>query len=170
MTSMSMDRSGLRRIIASYPSYESAQAAVDQLSDRKFPVEHVSIVGSDLQLVEHVTGRLTVARAALAGSASGAWFGLLIGLVFWIVTPWTIEPLLAGIVLGTVFGALLGAVAHGATGGRRDFTSLRTLAASRYDVMADEAHADEALRILGRQESDTGSTASVDARPSDEPR
>ncbi len=89
--------------------------------------------------------------------------------MFWIVTPWTIEPLLAGIVLGAVFGALLGAVAHAATGGRRDFTSLRTLTASRYDVMADEAHADEALRILGRQGSDTGSTASVDARLRDEP-
>ena len=92
-SSMSMDRSRLRRLVASYSTYESAQEAVDRLSDHKFPVEHVSIVGSDLQLVEHVIGRLTVARAALAGAASGVWFGLLIGLVFWIVTPWTVAPL-----------------------------------------------------------------------------
>jgi hypothetical protein len=32
-------------------------------------------VGSDLRLVERVTGRLTKARAADAGAISGAWAG-----------------------------------------------------------------------------------------------
>jgi hypothetical protein len=62
--------------VASYPSYGEAQAAVDRLSDERFPVENLDIVGSGLRLVERVTGRLTNARAAAAGAASGAWFGL----------------------------------------------------------------------------------------------
>src|SRR5262245_21241584 len=64
--------------VASYASYEQAQQAVDRLSDERFPVENLEIVGSGLRTVERVTGRLTNARAAAAGAASGAWFGLFI--------------------------------------------------------------------------------------------
>src|SRR2546430_15610483 len=68
--------------IATYADYEAAQRAIDYLSDNDFPVQWTSIVGTDLRLVERVTGRLTTVRAALAGAASGAWFGLFIGLLF----------------------------------------------------------------------------------------
>src|SRR5438094_8182838 len=76
--------------VTSYADYAAAQRAVDRLSDDGFPVEHLDIIGSDLRLVERVTGRLTKARAAAAGAASGAWFGLLIGLLLSIFTtgPW----------------------------------------------------------------------------------
>src|SRR5262249_32542106 len=40
--------------VASYSSYEEAQAAVDRLSDEKFPVQNLDIVGSGLRLVERV--------------------------------------------------------------------------------------------------------------------
>ena len=42
----------------------------------------VSTVGEDVRLVERVLGRWTIARAAGTGALSGAWFGLLIGLLF----------------------------------------------------------------------------------------
>ncbi|HEY3436197.1 MAG TPA: general stress protein, partial [Actinotalea sp.] len=67
--------------IASYPTYLEAQKAVDHLSDKAFPVQHVTIVGTDLRMVERVTGRLTYSRVALAGLASGAWFGLFVGVL-----------------------------------------------------------------------------------------
>ncbi|MFB9451983.1 general stress protein, partial [Dactylosporangium vinaceum] len=67
--------------VASYDDYASAQRAVDFLSDNNFPVDRVRIVGSDLRLVEQVHGRLTTGRAALAGAGTGAWFGLLIGIL-----------------------------------------------------------------------------------------
>ena len=57
-----------RQSVASYATYPEAQQAVDFLSDSGFPVEHTDVVGSDLRLVEHVTGRLTNARAAMAGA------------------------------------------------------------------------------------------------------
>src|ERR1700744_515841 len=65
--------------VARFDDYETAQRAVDRLSDDGFPVETLDIVGSDLRLVERVTGRLTKARAAGAGAVSGAWLGLLFG-------------------------------------------------------------------------------------------
>ncbi|MFC7512205.1 general stress protein [Streptomyces thermocarboxydus] len=70
-----------RPVVGSYPTYEGAQRAVDFLSDNGFPVERTAIIGSDLRMVETVLGRLTRGRAALAGAGSGAWFGLLIGLL-----------------------------------------------------------------------------------------
>ena len=50
--------------VASFGSYEEAQKAVDQLSDDGFAVENLDIVGSDLRLVERVTGRMTKRREA----------------------------------------------------------------------------------------------------------
>jgi hypothetical protein len=41
-----------RRVVASFPEYAQAQRAVDYLSDEKFPVERIAIVGEGLRLVE----------------------------------------------------------------------------------------------------------------------
>jgi hypothetical protein len=137
--------------VATYPEYASAQRAVDYLSDNKFPVERTAIVGTELRLVENVLGRLTTARAALAGAASGAWFGLFIGLLFGIFSnsSW-LAVLVVCIVIGAVWGAIFGAIAHAMTGGRRDFTSRSSLQASQYAVAVDAEVADEARQLLTR--------------------
>ena len=140
--------------VASYTSYESAQTAVDRLSDDGFPVEHLDIVGSDLRLVERVTGRLTKGRAATAGMASGAWFGLMIGLVIGLFTTganW-LGVVLGGIVIGAIWGGVFGYAGHAATRGRRDFSSTKTLVAMKYDVIARNGQAEAAkdgLRTAG---------------------
>ena len=77
--SVSMPLGGVQ--VGSYDGYEQAQAAVDYLSDEKFPVENVTIIGSDLRMIEKVTGRLTQGRAIAAGAAGGAWWGLFVGLL-----------------------------------------------------------------------------------------
>jgi hypothetical protein len=138
-------------VIASFDDYEQAQAAVDSLSDREFPVEHVQIVGHDLRLVESVTGRLTRTRAALAGAASGAWFGALFGLLVGLFAdgPVWLGLILGGILIGAAWGAVIGLIAYAATGGRRDFTSLTAIVADRYDVVADAEHAQRARELLG---------------------
>ena len=66
-----------RPVLVSFSEYSQAQAAVDKLSDNKFPVQHVAIVGVDLTLVESVLGRTSWGRAALNGMATFAWFGVL---------------------------------------------------------------------------------------------
>jgi hypothetical protein len=149
--SVSMPLGGVQ--VGSYDSYEQAQAAVDYLSDEKFAVENVTIIGSDLRMVEKVLGRLTWGRAIGAGAASGAWWGLFVGLLLGIFasdrSSW-IGSLLTGLVIGLVFGALFGAMGYAATRGRRDFTSTSQIVAGRYDVMCNPAHAEEARAMLAR--------------------
>jgi hypothetical protein len=137
--------------VGTYEQYVAAQRAVDYLSDNGFPVERTAIVGTDLRLVEKVLGRMTVGRSGLAGAASGAWFGLFIGLLFGLfsVTNWFVA-VIAGVLIGAVWGAIFGAIAHAMTGGRRDFTSLRTLEAAQYAVVVDAEIADEARHQLVR--------------------
>jgi hypothetical protein len=57
--------------VARFDDYETVQRAVDRLSDDGFPVGKLDIVGSDLRLVERVTGRMTRARAARARAMLG---------------------------------------------------------------------------------------------------
>jgi hypothetical protein len=149
--SVSMPLGGVQ--VGSYDSYEQAQAAVDYLSDEKFPVENVTIIGTDLRMIEKVTGRLTWGRAIGAGAAGGAWWGLFVGLLLGIFSSsgssW-IGSVVSGLLIGLVFGAVFGAISYGATQGRRDFTSTNKIVASRYDVMCAPAHAEEARAQLAR--------------------
>src|SRR5438132_2650839 len=113
--------------VARFDDYGSAQRAVDQLSDDGFPVEQLDIVGSDLQLVERVTGRLTKWRAAAAGALSGMWAGPLIGILFGLFTTghaW-LAMVAAGICLGVSGGAVFGFAGHLATPRRAGFRVLR---------------------------------------------
>ena len=142
-----------RYSLGSYPRYEQAQAVVDHLSDRGFPVEHLSIVGADLHLVERVTGRMTRGKAALAGAMSTAWLGLLFGLFVGLFAESGTALLglaLYGLVFGAIFGAALGFAAHAATGGRRDFSSTAGLAATRYEVLVEQSRAQEAERLVAQ--------------------
>ncbi|HEX6873517.1 MAG TPA: general stress protein [Micromonosporaceae bacterium] len=137
--------------VATYDTYAAAQRAVDFLSDNQFPVEHVSIVGTDLRLVERVLGRITVARATGAGALSGAWFGLFIGLLLSIFanSGW-LGVLLTAVLIGAAWGAIFGAVAHAMTRGRRDFASTSRLEAAQYAVNVAVEHADAARTLLTR--------------------
>jgi hypothetical protein len=138
------------KVVASYSDYETAQSAVDRLSDASFPVENVEIVGRELRFVERVTGRVTNLRAAAAGAGSGAWFGLFIGLLVGLFTtgPAWLGLMLGGLVIGAVAGGFFGFVAQWATHGRRDFASIRGLAAGQYDVMVANGQAERAGTLL----------------------
>lgn len=137
--------------VATYDDYADAQRAVDFLADNRFPVDRVTIIGLDLRLEERVVGRLTVARAALAGAGTGAWFGLLIGLLLGLFTSegwlWVV---LTGVVAGALWGAIFGAIAHALTGGRRDFASVSAIRADRYAVLVEPEYADQAVDLLAR--------------------
>jgi hypothetical protein len=137
--------------VGRYQDYASAQRAVDYLSDNGFPVETVSIIGTDLRLVERVLGRLTVMRATGLGALSGAWFGLFVGLLLGIFanSSW-LATILIAVLIGAAWGAVFGAINHAMTGGRRDFTSTSSIQASEYAVCAATDHADEARALLAR--------------------
>jgi hypothetical protein len=142
-----------RVVVASYDTYQDAEAAVDYLADNDFPVEQVAIVGQGVKLVEQVTGRVGYLDAALRAGFGGAVAGALIGWLFGVFN-WS-DPVVAagwlaldGLWFGFVVGALMGLLAHALTHGRRDFTSVGRLAADRFDLVVDAAVADEARRLL----------------------
>jgi hypothetical protein len=143
---------GHPQTLATFTRYEDAQSAVDLLSDEGFPVESVSIVGHDIRTVENVAGRLTTGKAAVRGAAGGAWFGLLLGLLFSIFAPGVafIGVLLIALGAGALWGALWGAVGHAATRGRRDFASVKTMEAGRYEVLVRGELSARAHQVLAQ--------------------
>jgi hypothetical protein len=148
----SMDPRPTGLTIGTYETYREAQRAVDYLSDEKFPVEHTTIVGNNLRQVEKITGRLTWGRAITAGLASGAWFGLFVGILLGIFAPdggW-LAALLTGLVLGGLFGMAFGALGYGQLRGARDFTSRTSVVATTYDVLCDFKYAEEARNHLAK--------------------
>lgn len=137
--------------IAAYATYAAAQRAVDHLSDEHFPVENITVVGEDLQMVERVTGRLTYPRAAAAGALSGAWFGLFIGLLLYAFGgQGNIGFVVAAVLLGIAFGVLSGVISFSLTGGRRDFTSFSQMVARRYVVLCRGGDSGRAYWLLQR--------------------
>ena len=147
-----------------FEDYPSVQHAVDHLADHGFPVERVAIVGRDLRYVEQVTGRMTVGTAAMLAALHGAVIGSLFALGFGLIFTYNPNPVLPllvlyGFVAGAVLGALFGALSHAAGSGRRDFASVPSVVADRYDLLVDADLADRAAALL----PDLGPTA--DTRP-----
>lgn len=139
-------------VVATFATYAQAQAAVDTLSDRKFPVQSLSIVGTDLRLVETVLGRMSWGRAVLSGLAAGAWFGLFVGLLLGLFASTTrgwAGLMLWGMVYGALFGVVFSVVTYAFSRGRRDFVSSQSLVAGSYAVLATPENAAEARALLG---------------------
>jgi len=134
-----------------YDKYDQAQKAVDYLSDQEFPVENCMIVGTDLKQVERVTGRLTTGRIALGGVLSGLWLGLFIGLIFAIFTDeGALSVILSTALFGAVFGLIWALIGYAATRGRRDFTSVSQVVATRYEVLVEHKHAQKGRELLAQ--------------------
>ena len=126
--------------LAVYDKYEDAQKAVDFLSDNEFPVQNCMIVGTELKQVERITGRLTNGRVATAGALSGLWLGLFVGVIFSFFGKENSSGLaiiLSTALLGAAFGSIWGLVGYLATRGQRDFSSVRVVVATRYEVLVE---------------------------------
>jgi hypothetical protein len=139
--------------VASYSTYAEAETAVNRLAAGGLPVEGVTIVAGELKFIEQVTGRRGHAAAALDGALTGGATGALVGFVlgvFTAVAPLSTALTLAfwGLVLGAIVGALIGLLGPGLWGRRRRFSSVSTLDARRYDVMAPPEVAAQARRLL----------------------
>ena len=136
--------------LAVYDTYDEAQRAVDHLSDNEFPVENLMIVGTDLKRIERVTGRLSWGRVALAGAITGLWFGVFVGLVFalWVEDGGVVGILLSTALFGALFGVVWALTGYAATRGRRDFSSVTAVVATRYEVLVEHKHREAARTIL----------------------
>ena len=135
--------------LAVYDDYAAAQRTVDHLADEKFPVEQCMIVGTDLKRVEKITGRLTGGRVALGGALSGAWLGLFVGILFTLFTEGgLLSTLVSTVLFGVVFGVAWALAGYAATRGRRDFSSVTQVVATRYEVLVEHKVAADARELL----------------------
>lgn len=140
-----------------FDEYGDAQKAVDYLSDHDFPVQNVLIVGTELKQVERVTGRLTWGRVLSAGAASGAWLGLLIGLILSIFAEGSsvLATLVGGILFGVTFGVISGALGYAATKGKRDFSSVQKVVATKYEVLVEHKFLADGQALLAKMPGST---------------
>ena len=138
--------------LAVYDDYESAQRSVDFLSDNKFPVEQCMIVGTDLKRIERITGRLTTGRVAVGGLLSGVWLGLFVGLIFALFDTGTsaVAVVLSTMLFGALFGLIWALAGYAATRGHRDFSSVTSVVATRYEVLVEHKVAAEARELLAK--------------------
>lgn len=135
--------------LGSFGTYAAAQRMVDYLADHHFEVEHTQVIGSDLRMVEQITGRLTWPRALLSGVAGGAWFGVFVGVLLSVLTDTTfLAAITWGPGWGVAFGGIFAAVRYALTGGRRDFTSRSATIPSRFEVLVATPYADHARTVL----------------------
>lgn len=136
--------------VAVYRTYVEAQRAVDHLADKQFPVQNVTIVGTDLRMVERVTGRLSYGKVALGGLASGAWFGLFVGLLLSLFSGeedvWL--PILPAMAIGAAFFMLFAVISYAFTGGTRDFTSSSQIVATQYALLVAPEQVGQATTLL----------------------
>jgi hypothetical protein len=124
--------------LAVYDDYAAAQKTVDFLSDKQFPVENCMIVGTDLKQVERITGRLTTGKVALGGALSGLWLGIFIGIIFALFDSGSgFATVVTTALFGVLFGMIWALVGYAATRGQRDFSSVRVVVATRYEVMVE---------------------------------
>lgn len=136
--------------LAVYDTYAEAQRTVDHLSDHEFPVENCLIVGTELKQMERITGRLTYGRVAAGGALSGLWLGLFVGLVLSLFssegTVWATIALTA--LFGAAFGVVWAVIGFAATRGQRDFSSVSTVVATKYEVLVEHKQAARARELL----------------------
>ncbi|WGD38377.1 general stress protein [Lysinibacter sp. HNR] len=138
-------------VVSSYDTYHEAQLAVDHLARADFPVNQVSILGTDIKSVERVTGKLSYGKVALMGALSGAYLGLFFGLILFLFQPENAGILAifaAAVIIGAGFGMLFGVLSYAMNRNRRDFSSVMQLIASRYDVVVDPEYVNRARNIL----------------------
>ena len=135
--------------LAVYDDYAAAQRTVDFLSDNNFPVQNCMIVGTDLKRVERITGRLTTARVAAAGSLSGLWLGLFVGMIFsFFVDKNALGMIVTTAFLGALFGVIWALVGYAATRGQRDFSSVSAVVATKYEVLVEHKVVQQARELL----------------------
>ncbi|MGZ6746197.1 MAG: general stress protein, partial [Nocardioides sp.] len=107
------------------------------------------IVGTDLKRFERITGRLTTGRVAAGGLLSGVWLGVFVGLLFTIFTDGNgLATLLSTALVGALFGLVWALAGYAATRGRRDFSSVTEVVATRYEVLVEHKSAARARELL----------------------
>ncbi len=149
-----------RYVVASYDTYRGAEAAVGELADSGFPVDHLALVDHRVRVVPIEAERARVGRAVLEGAEAGALVGAIVGFGAGIFNR--SAPLASAVVLAVsacLVCAVLGMafrLVPFAIGTARRRESARALAAARYELLAENAHdARLAASLAGQDRANT---------------
>ncbi|WP_430592563.1 general stress protein [Humidisolicoccus flavus] len=137
-------------VVGTYETYEGAQRAMARLAKAELDLPALTIVGSDLRIVEQITGKLSWGRVALNGAFRGVMFGILFTLISLLLFP---DALTQGVLLyplvGVAVGMLLSITLHSLSKRRRTYASVQQVVAAKYEIIAAGAVAFKASTILG---------------------
>ena len=88
---------------------------------------------------------------AIGGILSGLWLGVFIGLVFALFTDSGVLQVLTGTVfLVATFGLVWALIGYAFTRGRRDFSSVTQVIATRHEVLVEHSSAARARELLAK--------------------
>ena len=140
------------KVVAVFPRYRDARAAVAFLADRRFPIVRMALVARDMRVMGRTMRSAGYEAAALAGAIPGATAAALMGVVLTMLV--SITPAmaggaiaLAGVAVGTVVGVVVGVVLHALSRAERDAAE-PLLRAERYELVAEPDVADAARQLL----------------------
>lgn len=114
-------------------------------------MQNLEIMGTELRFVQRVAGRLTRSKIAVAGTLSGLWIGLFVGIAFNLFSdPTQLGFLISTPLLGAVFALAWRQLGYSAASrrGTRDFASVNQIAATRYELLVEHRHAARAHELL----------------------
>ena len=151
--------------LGTFREYYDVQKLVDTLADNDFPVQNTMIVGTDLKLIERVTGKKSWGRVIVSGMLSGAWMGLFIGLLLSLFTEQWLTIIAQSVLMGAVFFTVWAVIGHAMSGGQRDFTSMTTTVPMQYELLVEHRHVMQARRILSEAGLPLGPGAFAQAPP-----
>ncbi len=129
-----------------FNTYAEAQNVVDHLADGNFPVNNLVIVGTDLKLMERVTGKKTWGTVLSQGVTTGVSTGLLVGFLMLIFTPGGnfLVLLLTALVIGVLIGIAFAGLGYALQRGKRDFNSITMTVPSRFELLCEHRVAAQA--------------------------
>ncbi len=148
--------------VAVFNTYADAQKAVDHLADNHFPIKNLAIVGTDLKLMERVTGRRTWGTVLGQGVMSGLSTGFIVAIFMMLLVPSEnfLSQLLVALLIGVGIGLVFSVLGYGLTRGQRDFTSITQTVATKYEVLCEHKVVAQAREMLARAPGGLLGTAS----------
>lgn len=135
--------------IARFHQHEEAQAAVDLLGEKDFPVAGLSIVGTDLRQVEHILGKVTYGRLALSGAITGILYGVMLALLMSGFTQDTVgQSLMTSVPLGMAFFIIANVAGFSRRGRATGVNTVNQLVAGTYELLCVPQEAPRARALL----------------------
>lgn len=141
------------QLVGNYRSYDAAMSAVDKAVDAGVDPRFLSIVGRDLRSVYRLRHRPSYAAVAGRGALQGAFFGMFIGLLISMMSggEGLVMTLGSTVLMGAVIWVLFGVIGEVMRRRQMKYAMVPSMSAISFDLVVDNAVADQVTSALGSQ-------------------